>query len=99
MFHRIRADLARTLVPLLLLPLACVLRAPGIVIRRASAPRPATFVQPPLPQQPSPIALVPRTRPYVLDNERRTRRTAMRLALDGFVVQPDSGHTLTKVAV
>ncbi|RPK40081.1 hypothetical protein [Streptomyces sp. ADI93-02] len=94
MFHRIRADLARTLVPLILLPLACVLRAPGIVTKRASAPRPPTFVQP---QHPSPIALVPRTRPYLLDNERRIHRTAMRLALDGFVVQSDSCHALTKV--
>ncbi|WP_406451805.1 hypothetical protein OG782_16985 [Streptomyces sp. NBC_00876] len=88
MFHRIRTHLARTLVHVVLPVLARVLRAfrfPGPVLPPAPAPVPITASQPPSPHRP--LRLVPRSRPHhPLDPERRARRTALRLALDGFVV-------------
>lgn len=88
MFHRIQTGLARTLVPLVLLPLACVLRALG----RAPVRDHASYssYNPPLPQ-PTSLHFVPSTRPYVLDAERRAHRTAMRLALEGVAVLPEPG--------
>lgn len=75
MFHRIRTRLPRTLVHVVLPLLARALRA-----FHGTAPAP----QPPHPQ--SPLRLAPRTRLHTIDPERRARRTALRLALDGFVV-------------
>jgi hypothetical protein len=48
--------------------------------------------------RPRPITLAPRSRPYDLDEERRARRAAMRLALDGIVVRPGIGHPMAEVA-
>ncbi|WLQ34708.1 hypothetical protein P8A18_15255 [Streptomyces castrisilvae] len=86
MFHRIRTHLARTLVHVVLPVLARILRAfrfPGPV--PLPAPVPLTASQPPPFHRP--LRLAPRSRPHhPLDPERRARRTALRLALDGFVV-------------
>ncbi|GGV81335.1 hypothetical protein GCM10015535_21060 [Streptomyces gelaticus] len=88
MFHRIRTHQPRTLVHLVLLPLARVLRALTPVPASVSAPRVGTRPQPQPPYAPRPLHAVLRTRSYALDDERRFRRTAMRLALDGIVVLP-----------
>ncbi|ROQ67898.1 hypothetical protein EDD93_2348 [Streptomyces sp. 840.1] len=80
MSHRIRTPLPRTLVHLVLAFLASALSA-------FSRPAPPPHAAPqPAPQPPHPLRLVPPARARAIDPERRARRTAMRLALDGFVV-------------
>lgn len=80
MSHRIRTPLLRTLVHLVLAVLARALPA----FRR---PVPPPHAAPrPTPQPSHPLRLVTPTRTHTIDPERRARRTAMRLALDGFVV-------------
>lgn len=91
MFHRIRTHLARTLVHVVVPLLARVLRAFPVP---APAPVPLTASQPPHPHRP--LRLVPRSRPHhSLDPERRARRTALRLALDGFVVTVGTAQAYT----
>ncbi|WP_326694511.1 hypothetical protein [Streptomyces sp. NBC_01766] len=83
-------------MPLFLLALT---RVPTRVLRALTAasvpvappaPRTETSTQPHPPYVQSPLRLNPRNyphpHPHPLDPERRTRRTAMRLALDGIVV-------------
>lgn len=81
--NRIRIGLARTLVCLVLPLLAFALRTLDAAVpagdRSASSPRHAGI-------------LPPRIRPYLIDQERRARRTALRLALDGIDVGPRIIH-------
>lgn len=89
MYHRIRTHLARTLVQVVLPVLARVLRALNLsALAPALALSPASHAgncpQPPYPHRP--LRLTARPRPHAIDAERRIRRTAMRLALDGLVV-------------
>lgn len=91
MFHRIRIHLARTLVHVVLPHLARVLRAltgrvPAPAIAASLLPQP----QPPYPHRP--LRLVRRVHPHPIDPERRARRTALRLALDGLVVTAGSAQ-------
>ncbi|MEV0913666.1 hypothetical protein AB0I93_05205 [Streptomyces sp. NPDC049967] len=53
--------------------------------------RPVVLAQPQPPYVRSVLRLAPRTRPVVVDAERRLRRTVMRLALDGLVVATARG--------
>lgn len=92
MFHRIRTCLARTRVPLIRLSPARFLRP--LASRPASESAPGVGARAPLstayPSQ-HPLRLT-RTRPLIPDAGRRTRRTAMRLALDGIVVMAGVGQ-------
>ncbi|MEU9761329.1 hypothetical protein AB0D98_16585 [Streptomyces sp. NPDC047987] len=91
MFHRIRTHLPRTLVQMALPALARDLRAPASatsVPARVLTPRVGSPTPPQLPCGCGPLGLVPRS----IDHERRARRTAMRLALDGLVVAAGVGQ-------
>ncbi|OKJ32227.1 hypothetical protein [Streptomyces sp. CB01580] len=91
MFHRIRTRLPRTLVQMALPVLARGLRAPASVTSvpaRVFAPRVGATTRPHPPCNGGPLGLGPRT----IDHERRARRTATRLALDGLVVVAGVGQ-------
>lgn len=80
MFHRIRTHLPRTLVHVVLPFLARALRAVSL-----AAPASHATLQPQPPHPQGLLRLAPRTH-HPVDPERRARRTALRLALDGLVV-------------
>ncbi|MGW2178435.1 hypothetical protein ACWCXX_10150 [Streptomyces sp. NPDC001732] len=91
MFHRIRTRLPRTLVQVALPVLVRVRRAPVSVMpvpAPAFMPRVGLATPPQRPDECGPLGLAPRT----IDHERRARRTAMRLALDGLVVVAGVGQ-------
>ncbi|MGC5398166.1 hypothetical protein ACPXCP_20830 [Streptomyces sp. DT20] len=60
-------------------------------VSRVLRVRPVVLPQPQPPYVRSVLRLAPRTRPVVVDPERRLRRTVMRLALDGLVVATARG--------
>ncbi|MFD8112399.1 hypothetical protein [Streptomyces microflavus] len=95
MFHRIRTAPARTLVHVVLSFLAHVRRAsspPGAVNAPAYALAQPTVTSPQPPYGQRLLRLGHPSRPHPLDPERRLRRTAMRLALDGLVVAVGAGQ-------
>ncbi|MEV7293680.1 hypothetical protein AB0N79_18970 [Streptomyces microflavus] len=95
MFHRIRTALPRTLVHVVLSFLAHVRRAsspPGSMNAPAHVLAAPTGASPQSPYGQRPLRLDHPSRPRPLDPERRLRRTAMRLALDGLVVAAGAGQ-------
>lgn len=95
MSHRIRTGLPRTLVHMALSLPARVRRAsnsPAPVAPSTPAPSPFTDPSPQPPYTQRPLRLDPPARPRTIDPERRLRRTAMRLALDGLVVVAGAGQ-------
>ncbi|MGW0669662.1 hypothetical protein [Streptomyces sp. NPDC002746] len=61
-------------------------------LSRVPRVRPVVLPQPQPPYVQTVLRLAPRTRPAVIDPERRLRRTVMRLAVDGLVVAAGVGQ-------
>ncbi|MFG2405000.1 hypothetical protein ACGFR8_11840 [Streptomyces brevispora] len=68
-------------------------------LSRVLRARPVVQPQPQSPYVRHVFRLAPRTRPVVIDPERRLRRTVMRLALDGLVVAAGTGQAYSAGAL